>query len=74
MSKTNNNNINIRRGMMRKCRAIKLAVNKFRDAVADIKKFSAEDKILIRIVLDNLLAEVRSSTEVMKRMSKKSNN
>lgn len=61
-----NNNLHIRCNIMRKCRTVKLAFNKFKDAVSGIKKFSADDEALIRLTLDNLLTEIRTATEVIK--------
>jgi len=59
-------NLHTRCNMMRKCRAVKSAFNKFKDAVSGIKKFSADDEALIRLTLDNLLTEIRTATEVIK--------
>lgn len=59
-------NLHTRSNMMRKCRAVKSAFNKFKDAVSGIKKFSADDEALIRLTLDNLLTEIRTATEVIK--------
>lgn len=69
MPKTNN--LYVRCNIMRKCRAIKSAFNKFKDIVSKIKKFSADDEAVIRLTLDNLLTEVRTATEVIKERGKK---
>ena len=58
--------LHFRCNVMRKCRAIKSAFNKFKDAVSKIKKFSPDDEAMIRLTLDNLLAEVRAATGVIK--------
>lgn len=60
------NDLHIRCNMMRKCRTVKTAFNKFKDSVSGIKKFSADDEALIRLTLDNLLHEIRTATEVIK--------
>jgi len=74
MLKVNNNNIIVRRDAMRKCRAIKLAFNKFKDAVTNIKKFNADDEALVRLVLENLLTEVRRATKAIEELGKKKEN
>lgn len=66
MLKVNNN---IRNSVMRRCRAVNSVFSKFKDAVANIKKFSADDEILVKLTLDNLLTEIRTATEVMKEAS-----
>ena len=69
MSKVNN--LSIRYNIMRRCRALKLAFNNFKDAVANLKKFSAEDEALIKLTLDNLLNEINTATKVVKERSGK---
>lgn len=66
-----NNSLHIRCNIMRKCRAVKSAFNKFKDTVGKIKRFSADDEAVIRLVLENLLTEIRTATEVVKERGKK---
>jgi len=66
MSKINH----VRSIMMGKCRAIKLAVNKLKDIVANVKEFSPDDKVLVKIVLDNLFIEIRRAIKTVKETGK----
>lgn len=61
------NNLYIRYNIMRKCRAVKLAFNKFKVAVSNIKTFDTDDDALIKLTLDNLLTEIRTATEIIKK-------
>lgn len=65
------NNLYIRCNTMRKCRAVKLAFNKFKVAVSNIKTFDTDDDALIKLTLDNLLTEIRTATEIIKAKGKK---
>jgi len=64
----------IKYNMARECRAIGLVFNKFRGAANSMKKFSADDEALIKLTLNNLLTEIRTATEVIKKINCKGGN
>ena len=65
------NNLRIRFILMRKCRIVKSAFNKFKDAINNLKKFNTSDEALIKLTLDNLLNEIGTATEIIKERCEK---
>ena len=60
------NNLRVRLNLIRKCRAVKSALSKFKDAINSLKEFSMNDEMTIKFTLNSLLDEIRNATRVVR--------
>lgn len=65
-----NNDVYTKFVLVQKSQMLQLAFNEFKKAINKIKIFNTDDKMLIKLTLDNLLAEIKTATKVVEGRNK----